>query len=161
KYCAMKKLILIILVGLPFSTYAQSVKVPQKYLTAYLPKLVTQSKQLLSHAYMAQTLLSVTDTIPGWKGFPVKLYEYKTDVDIKTHKRKTAKIYLLNPSPKKLAKWIISTCWIVKKNVTGQCIQKVFQRVKLQSGAQFPVKGVVYEDMYTAGHYEPYVFKDG
>ena len=31
----------------------------------------------------------------------------------------------------------------------------------MQSGAQFPVKGVVYEDQYTRDFQEPYVFKDG
>ena len=38
---------------------------------------------------------------------------------------------------------------------------KLAEFIKRQSGAQFPVQGVVYEDMYTKNFYEPYIFKDG
>lgn len=146
---------------LPLLATAQHLKLPKAYMKDSFPLLVQQCRVLLSHAYMAEKLLDVTDTIPGWKGFPVKLYEYKTGEDIHTHQPKTAKVYLLNPSPEKLAMWIVTTCWIVKKSLDYQYTYTVFQRAKLQSGAQFPVKGLVYEDQYTAGYFEPYVFKDG
>ncbi|HUZ62057.1 MAG TPA: hypothetical protein VMU83_25000 [Hanamia sp.] len=95
-----------------------------------MPSLIKKAKVVLSHAYMAQELLSVTDTLPGWEGFPVRLYEYQTGNDLYTGKPKTGKIYLLDP-------------------IDGQ------------SNAQFPVKGLLYEDQYTRNFQEPYLFKDG
>jgi endoglucanase len=135
--------------------------IPPAYLKDSLPVLVKKCKDLLDHAYMAQTLLTVTDTIPGWEGFPVKLYEYKTGNDLYTGEPKIGKVYLLNPTPEKLAMWIVTTSWEVKKSVESKYINKLFQTVRGQSGAQFPVKGVVYEDQYTRNFQEPYVFKDG
>lgn len=158
----MKKILpaaIILLFSL--ASQAQQLDLPKKYMQDSFPALVQQCRDLLSHAYMAGKLLAVTDTLPGWEGFPVKLYEYETGDDIYTHQPKTAKVYLLNPSPEKLARWIVTTCWIVKKSLAYSYVQAVFQQARLQSGAQFPVKGVVYEDQYTAGFYEPYVFKDG
>lgn len=135
--------------------------IPETYLKDSLPALVAKCKNLLDRAYMAQTLIAETDTLPGWEGFPVKLYEYKTGKDRYTGQPKTGKVYLLNPSAEKLASWIISTCWEVKKSLDAKYVDKVFQTVRGQSGAQFPVKGVVYEDQYTPDFQEPYVFKDG
>ena len=137
-------------------------EIPPAYIRDSMPGLVRKCKDLLdSGAYMAQTLLGINDTLPGWEGFPAKLYEYKTGNDIYTGKPKTGKVYLLNPSPEKLAMWIVTTCWDVKKSLDFRYTDKVFQTIKGQSGAQFPVKGVVYEDQYTRGFFEPYVFKDG
>jgi endoglucanase len=135
--------------------------IPAAYLTDSLPALAAKCKDLLDHAYMAQTLISETDTLPGWEGFPVKLYTYQTGKDLYTGQPKTGKVYLLNPSPEKLATWIMTTCWAVKKSVDASYVNKVFQTIRGQSGAQFPVKGVVYEDQYTRNFQEPYVFKDG
>lgn len=134
---------------------------PASFVKDSLPQLVQKCKDLLDHAYMAQTLLAETDTIPGWEGFPVKLYAYKTSNDLYTGAPKLGKVYLLNPTPEKLAMWIATTSWEVKNSVESKYINKIFQTVRGQSGAQFPVKGVVYEDQYTRNFQEPYVFKDG
>lgn len=144
----------------PFGLFAQNT-LPKEYLQDSLPSLIQRSKELLDKAYMAQKILLVSDTLPGWEGFPVTLYEYQTGVDIYTGQPKTGKVYLLNPSPEKLAMWIATTCWEVKQSVDFQYTDALFKWIKGQSGAQFPVKGVVYEDQYTKGFQEPYVFKDG
>jgi endoglucanase len=158
----MKKTIFFYFVILfPFVVPAQGKEIPVAYLKDSLPSLVTKAKDLLDHAYLAQKLLSVNENLSGWEGFPVKLYEYQTGNDIYTGQPKTGKVYLLNPSPEKLAMWIITACWEVKKSVDYQYTDQLFQWIKHQSGAQFPVKGVVYEDQYTKGFYEPYIFKDG
>ena len=158
----MKKSIFFCLVILfPFVVSAQQNKIPDAYLRDSLPTLIEKTKDLLDHAYMAQKLLAVTDTLPGWEGFPVKLYEYQTGNDIYTGQPKTGKIYLLNPTPEKLAMWIVTTCWDVKKSVDYKYTDQLFQWIRNQSGAQFPVKGVVYEDQYIKDFQEPYIFKDG
>jgi hypothetical protein len=140
---------------------AQNAEIPPAYLKDSLPALVRRCKDLLDHAYMAQTLLATTDTLPGWEGYPVKLYEYKTTPDLYTHQPKTARIYLLNPGPEKLAMWILTTCEEVKKSVAYQYVNELFLWIRGQSGAQFPVKGLLYEDQYVKGFQEPYIFKDG
>ena len=150
-----------LLVAAPSFAKAQSIKIPEDYLRDSMPSLIKRCKDLLDHSYMAQTLLATCDTLPGWEGFPVKLYEYKTSKDLYTELPKTGKVYLLDPLPEKMAMWIASTCWEVKKSVEYKYTDKVFQTIRGQSGAQFPVKGVVYEDQYTKDYQEPYVFKDG
>ena len=144
----------------PLMLIAQNL-LPPNYVKDSLPSLIQRSKDLLDHAYMAQKILLVTDTIPGWEGFPVTLYEYQTGVDIYTGKPKTGKVFLLNPTPEKLAMWIATTCWDVKQSLDFQYTDALFKWIRGQSGAQFPVKGVVYEDQYTKGFQEPYIFKDG
>lgn len=136
-------------------------RLPKKYLKKDFPALVEKAKEVLSHAYMAQKLLYTTDTIPGWEGFPVQLYEYKTGTDLYTKAPKTGKVFLLNPAPEKLAMWVATACWQVKHSVDTAYTFKLMNWINYQSNAQFPVKGVVYEDQYTKDFQEPYVFKDG
>lgn len=155
----MKRLIFAMFSISPLYSFAQ--KIPSQYVKDSMPLLIEKTKDLLDHAYMAQKLLAITDTLPGWEGFPVKLYEYQTGNDLYTGHPKTGKVYLLNPAPEKLAMWIVTTCWIVKKSVAFKYTDSLFRWIKGQSGAQFPVKGVVYEDQYIEDFQEPYVFKDG
>jgi hypothetical protein len=82
-------------------------------------------------------------------------------VDIKKHVKKRGLVYMLNPSAEKLATWIATACWEVKQSVDTLYTHQLVRFIQWQSGAQFPVSGVVYEDMYTKGFYEPYIFKDG
>lgn len=145
----------------PFDCFAQTSDIPASYLRDSQPSLVAKIKGLLDRAYMAQKLLATTDTLPGWEGYPVKLYQYETGNDLYTGKPKVAKVYLLNPSPEKLAMWIIIASWEVKRSVDYKYTDKIFQWIKNQSGAQFPVEGIVYEDQYTRDFQEPYLFKDG
>lgn len=123
--------------------------------------LVAQCREVLSSAYMAQNLLEIRKDLPGWEGYPVRLYEYYTGKDIKKGVPKRGLVYLLNPTPEKLATWIATTCWEVKHSTDTLYLNKLAKFIRGQSGAQFPVQGVVYEDMYTKGFYEPYIFKDG
>ncbi len=157
----MKNIVPVCFLILSLQAGAQKNEIPSDYLKDSLPALIIKTKDLLDHAYMAQKLLSITDSLPGWEGYPVSLYEYQTSNDLYTGQPKTARVYLLNPSPQMLAMWIVTTCWEVKKSVDHCYTDKVFERIKNQSGAQFPVKGLVYEDQYTRDFQEPYVFKDG
>lgn len=160
----MKKPILLLLLILSICAPTQARnphKLPKAYIKDSLPTLVAKCKKLLDGAYMAGELIHQTDTIPGWEGFPVKLYSYQTGVDVKINQSKKGLVYMLNPTPEMLAMWICTTAWEVKGSLDFQYTDKIFKFIRWQSGAQFPVKGVVYEDMYEKGFYEPYVFKDG
>ncbi|HTN37451.1 MAG TPA: hypothetical protein VL053_10280 [Arachidicoccus sp.] len=140
---------------------SQKIQLPADYLRDSLPKLIQATSDLLSHAYMAQKLIAVTDTIPGWEGYPVHLYAYQTGKDIYTGASKKGLVYLLNPAPEQLAIWILTTCWIVKKRLDYRYTHQLLDWIRHQSGGQFPVKGIVYEDQYVRGYQEPYLFKDG
>lgn len=134
---------------------------PAAYVKDSFPRLVEKAAKVLASAYMVQELVAITDTIPGWEGFPVHLYTYKTGIDIRTGRPKQAMVYLLNPSPEKLAMWVATTCRITKKSLSATYTDRVLDWVMHQSGGQFPVKGVVFEDQYVKGQQEPYLFKDG
>lgn len=134
---------------------------PKPFLKEGYPLLVERCRNVLASAYMAQKLISERTDLPGWEGYPVKLYEYYTGKDIKKGVPKRGLVYLLNPSPEQLATWIATTCWEVKQSTDTTYLYKLANFIKRQSGGQFPVQGVVYEDMYTRGYYEPYLFKDG
>ena len=125
------------------------------------PQLIEECKEVLNAAYMAQYKLGTYYDIPNWEGYPVELWEYFTGEDIKKHVKKRGLVYLLMPTPEKLATWIATTCWEVKHSVDTCYVNCIRDFIKWQSAAQFAVAGVVYEDMYTQGFYEPYVFKDG
>lgn len=131
------------------------------YLKDSLQSLTARCEQTLKAAYMTEEYLETHTDLPGWEGFPVKLYRYHTGKDVRVNKKKEALVYLLNPSAEQLARWIVYAVWDAKGHVSYEDVEKVRKHILYQSGAQFPVSGVVYEAMYEAGHYEPYVFRDG
>lgn len=133
----------------------------KQYLKDSLKVMEKRCADILKSAYMAQNLIEIKSDIPGWEGYPVGLYEYYTGKDIKINRPKKGKVLMLNPSARQLALWIITAVMEAKGSLNYNDLNKVANFIKWQSGAQFPVSGVVYEDMYTKGFYEPYVFKDG
>ncbi len=133
----------------------------KKYYKDSLAVLTERCAEVFDAAYMQGTLLEENQNIPNWEGYPVKLYEYFTGVDINTGERKRGLVYMLNPEPEKLAKWIVNAVWEARGALEYTDIERVRKFIMWQSGAQFPVSGVVYEDMYTKGYFEPYIFKDG
>lgn len=166
----MKKICILMLAALLATAWqplaAQEINtkftdLPEEFRKTAFPQLVEECKELLKSAYMAEKKLATVWDVPNWEGFPVELWEYHTGVDIKKNVKKRGLVYLLMPSPEKLATWIATTCWEVKQSVDTCYINCVRDFIKWQSAAQFAVSGVVYEDMYTKGFYEPYIFKDG
>ena len=112
-------------------------------------------KSIIPTRYMEKKLISETDTISGWKNIEVSLYEYPVD-----NGNKVGKVYMANADAKKLATWIITTCYILTKKLDKKNTDFLINSIKNASGGQFPVKGIVYENMDGKG-YQPYVFKDG
>ena len=149
---------LVLLAGLSLSA---GNKIPRKIVRDSLPVLTERCAKVLKAAYMAQTPLGVDKNIPGWEGYPIQLYEYKTGYDSTAHAPKIGKVYLLNPTAEKMAMWILTACWEAKQSVDFQYTEKLRKQILYQSGGQFPVSGVVYEAMYKRGDYYPYLFKNG
>lgn len=157
----MKYVLSAMLLCLAFAAGAKNGKMPRSLMKDSLPAMTERCEKVLKAAYMEGTLLEVNKKLEGWEGYPVRLYEYYTGYDSTACGPKKGKVYLLNPSPEKLAKWIMTAVWEVKGNLDFQHTEKLRKQILYQSGAQFPVSGVVYEAMYKKGDYYPYLFRDG
>lgn len=159
----MKRIIIFAVLALTVSGCGSSKTDPvvRKYLRDSLDTFAARCQETLNAAYMVDSLIEEKTDLPGWEGYPVKLYQYYTGEDIYLKVKKRALVYLLNPSAEKLATWIVNAVFDATGAVSSDDLEKVRKFIMWQSGAQFPVRGVVFEDMYTAGYYEPYVFKDG
>jgi len=120
----------------------------------------TIEQKLRAARYMEHNCQPVS--ISGWEGFETQKCTYSVR-DIATGNSKSATVVLLDPSALKLSEWIINAC----KNVTPghnlkSCAQRLFRRVLSQSGGQYPVAGVVYEDIIPEdGINEAYGFRNG
>lgn len=96
----------------------------------------------------------------GWAGLPTVRCRYAERNRDGT--LAVAEVVLLDASPAQLARWVVATCVLVKGGATPECTDAIFQRIIGQSGAQYPVAGVVLEDILPAdGVMEAYCFRDG
>ena len=143
------------------SLRADNGRVPRQMLRDSLPVIAARCEKVLEAAYMTQKYLGTNKRLEGWEGYPVRLYEYYTGYDSTARCQKKGEVYLLNPSPRKLARWIITACWEASGTLDYLYTERIRQYIVHQSGGQFPVAGVVYEAMYRPGDYYPYLFKDG
>lgn len=96
-----------------------------------------------------------------WEGFPLKRCIYR-QADKHVASGKKATVIMLNPEKELLAKWLVASCVIVKGS-TGirDCAVKLAIDVLLASGSQFPVAGIVLEDMNGDRVQQAYTFRDG
>lgn len=120
----------------------------------------TIEQKLRAARYMEQNCQPVG--VPGWEGFETQKCTYRVK-DRPAGTTKAATVVMLNPSARKLSEWIINACEnILPDRDRQQCAQRVFGHVLSQSGGQYPVAGVVYEDILPAdGINEAYGFRDG
>jgi endoglucanase len=113
----------------------------------------------MSSRYMEQNCVSTT--YPGWEGYPLQQCTYS----VKGHHdpvRKTTKVILLDPSPEQLARWVVSTCVNVTGDAGLRCTRTLSRQIMGQSGAQFPVAGIVFEDILPEnGVFEVFAFRNG
>ncbi len=113
----------------------------------------------MSSRYMEQNC--VPTTYPEWEGYPLQQCTYGVKG---THDpvRKTAKVILLDASPEQLARWVVSTCVTVTEGAAVRCTRTLSREIMGQSGAQFPVAGIVFEDILPEnGVFEVFAFRNG
>src|ERR1044072_2650183 len=96
-----------------------------------------------------------------WEELPLKKCTYRLP-DSHSQSGKTAIVIMLNPEKELLAKWLVASCMIVKGN-TGirSCAVKLAKDIINASGSQFPVAGIVLEDMSGDNVQEAFTFRDG
>lgn len=115
--------------------------------------------RLARSRYMAANPKPVA--VPGWENFPTTKCTY-TVKDKATGESKTVSVVMLNPDAHKLARWIVTACLDARGSIQTRDTEKLVDHIMTQSGAQFPVRGIVYEDILPAnGLYEIYCFMDG
>lgn len=154
----MRTLFLSVLIYVSANTigFGQSNSLQSKFLIDSLETIQKRvEKSIISSRYMAQKQILETDTINGWENIKVSLYEYSVD-----NGKKVGKVYMANADAKKLATWIITTCVTLTNKLDKKNTDYLIKSIRNASGGQFPVKGIVYENMDGKGYY-PYVFKDG
>jgi len=99
--------------------------------------------------------------VPGWENFPTKKYTY-TVHDRATGSNKVASVIMLNPDANQLARWIVTAAVEAKGVASTNDTTKLMNQILGQSGGQFPMRGIVYEDILPAnGINEIYCFRDG
>lgn len=139
-----------------------------------LAAAVIQEPQLPAHAVTRMTnyfearrgsrymeVNCVPATYEGWDTLPLKecTYSVKGNND---PVKKTAKVIMLNAEPDQLARWVVSTCIDVMGNAGNKCTKALGAQIIGQSGAQFPVAGIVFEDLLPVdGKYEVFAFRNG
>lgn len=101
-------------------------------------------------------------SLPGWPDLPTQRCRYPV-TDKKTGVAKIGLVVMLNPSPLKLSTWVVNACQFVDPtHPLATCAHWVMWQVLRQSGGQFPIAGIVYEDLLPAdGINEAYGFRDG
>lgn len=129
--------------------------------TEGVDELATRIETLARAArYMEQECQPTT--YPGWEGFETVRCSYSV-VDSKTGMKKAGIVIMLNPSARLLATWVLEACRTQRNDLPrSTCADYLVSRVIAQSGGQFVIAGVVYEDIIPADHvFEAYAFRDG
>lgn len=92
---------------------------------------------------------------PGWQGFPLQRCAYEAG-------GRKAEVILLDADAAQLARWVVNACMEVEGSASDDCQERTFRDIGNASGAQFPVAGVVLEDLSAqASGFENYCFRDG
>lgn len=87
--------------------------------------------------------------VPNWKGFDTEKCSYNSPSGFGV-----VPVVMLNPSAKRLSRWITTACADAKLPDIPRCAERVALQIKCQSNNQFPVAGLVDEGAL-------YIFRDG
>jgi hypothetical protein len=117
-------------------------------------------KPLKAARYMEGNCAPVT--IAGWENHATLRCSYNVR-DKKQGTNKPGLVLMLNPSATLLSAWIINACQSIQPAANpAKCAKRLSDRVISQSGGQFPIAGIVYEDLIPKdGIYESYGFASG
>jgi hypothetical protein len=108
--------------------------------------------RLANSRYMEKNCVDVA-TWNEWVDLPMKRCRYSSS-------GQTAEVLMLNPGPRRLAMWLEDACAAFSSSVST-CMTSTFNHIMGQSGAQFPVAGIVIEDMDGNGKGNLYCFRNG
>ena len=98
-------------------------------------------------------------TYPDWAGVPLQLCRYRVS-DSYSGGTRQADVILADAEPSQLARWVVQAALERRGSVQRSDVDALCSNIIGQSGAQFPVAGVVYEDMDGTGQ-RIYPFRHG
>ncbi len=98
-------------------------------------------------------------TYPGWAGVPLQLCRYRVSDSFSGGTRQ-ADVILADAEPAQLARWVVQAAVERRGRLLRSDVDALCSEIIGQSGAQFPVAGVVYEDMDGTGQ-RIYPFRNG
>ena len=107
------------------------------------------SSRYMYNQVSCDTLLSY----PGWENLPVIKCKYSV-AGI------NATVVMLNATTKQIAAWIVNACYETG-HADMKSMDKLIAQVINQSGGQFPIAGIVLEDMDRNGKPSNYCFRNG
>lgn len=110
------------------------------------------ASRLIASRYMEKNCNTVWDW-DDWEGLPLVHCRYRTG-------GQNAEVLMLNPGPRRLTLWLEEACGSFAKDFQS-CMDKAFKQILYQAGGQFPVSGIVIEDMDGNGRGNAYAFRNG
>jgi hypothetical protein len=127
--------------------------------TAEVNRLASEfGPRMLTARYMERDGCTTT-SYPGWEGFPTQMCTYS--VTDKAGVRKPARVIMLNPSPEQVARWVVTAVADTTGTISPPDDDRLYNHIICQSGGQFPIAGIVYEDMDGSGVHKIYCFRNG
>jgi hypothetical protein len=100
-----------------------------------------------------------TTTYPEWDAVPLRRCRYRVS-DSYSGGTRWAEVILANAEPEQLARWVVQAAQERRGRVQRSDTDAICANILGQSGGQFPVAGVVYEDMDGTGQ-RIYPFRNG
>lgn len=91
------------------------------------------------------TKIKEITNLPFWEKDTLTEYEYS--ISDKIDNKLTTKIILYNANNNRIANWIYYSLIDCNKNVSNENISIIINQIKSVSGFQFPIRGIVYEDL--------------
>ncbi len=113
--------------------------------------LIQKCQEILDATKIEGKILDSNIYIKGWEGFMIKELEYSSG----------EKLYFVTPSAEQLAHWIVSACWKSVRSLDSIYVNKVLAHIKNSGGANFPIRGILYDNYSDSTKYEPTLYKDG
>jgi hypothetical protein len=119
------------------------------------------AKNAHSVPYMKQKCAPTS--FPNWDGIDIEKCEYTVGRDKPI--AQTAIVILYVPTEEQLTNWYLSACQLAVPAALEKCAQSISEWVDHQSGRQFPVSGIVLENIANTDkpdyRNELYLFRDG
>lgn len=124
-----------------------------------MTRMTTYFEARRNSRYMEQNCVAAS--YPGWENLPLKECTYSVK-GANDPVKKTARVIMLNAEPNQLARWVVATCIEVVGNASNKCTKAIGSQIISQSGAQFPIAGIVFEDILPEnGKFEVFAFRNG
>jgi hypothetical protein len=111
-----------------------------------------------------QSCAPSTQDLFGWPAGSLQRCEYDVTDQLSQGKTLTKKgiVYLADPSPQRELSWLISACKrVIRDGSLDDCVRSEAEKVLSASGNQFPVAGLVWENMGDQDFFGGYAFRNG